>query len=720
VSLLIVGLLGGRPPIGADSGLARRASGQDAGRNWAREAAIWLQRRASGRCGSWHDRALSLANARFGESPPIFVPSSRLGVSNVQRLPGRKRAGKGLRVVSETTPRFAGRVVDPSVADEDEGVPVEQLSEEPPAAELGPDPGPRAVRTDPTGKLSPSPSPEPVRSARRVNVPDEPGLRPQAFPPLPPSEVLLDPSSVPPPIPQHRPMRATPTLVSPTMTAVFGALFGLAGVFALFALLQRVSPHPTPAGASASVSAPASGVAGPEAAPAAEPLPNLDDEPGVPGPWRVSALKDDDAYRVVEGTVGLDPLVDTLESKHISRKEIYRILSALKSFKGVVDRPGKNARYAAALDRTAGRVRAFELELSPIEIYQAKENDDQRLVGDKLDMKLGVRRTIAGLRVVDDLAIDLRRARLRESVADVIDRAFDGRAHLAGMPRGSSLRVIVVEQTSLERFASYDHIEAIEYVSSKEGAEPLRIYRVKDGNHWGYFDQRGREPFRGGWRRPCPGAPVTSGFNPRRLHPILHVIKPHLGTDFGAPAGTPIHASFYGSISWLGPSGPAGNLVTLKHPGGIETYYMHMSQFATGLKVGDKIETFQIIGYVGSTGRSTGPHLHFGVKKKGDWIDPLSLKLDGERVISKDAREDFDRLRTELDPLLDGIGLPPAPPAPAPASAGSTSSSASAADSAEPAASSEPAHGIDETEGIDELEPEGTPDPSDKPDKPRK
>ena len=638
----------------------------------------------------------------------------------MQRLPGRKGAGKGLRVVSETTPRFAGRVVDPSVADEDEGVPVEQLSEEPPAAELGPEPGQQPDRSAPIGPVTPSPGLPAARWGRRASVADEPGLRPQAFPPLPPSEVLLDPSSVPPPVPQHRPKRGTPTLVSPTMTAVFGALFGLAAVFALFALLQRVSPHPTPAGVSVSASAQASAGAGSAPDAAAEPLPNLDDEPGVPGPWRVSALKDDDAYRVVEGTVGLDPLVDTLESKHISRKEIYRILSALKSFKGVVDRPGKSAKYIAALDRSAGRVRAFELELSPIEIYQAKENDEQRLVGDKLDMKLGDRRLLAGLRVMDELAIDLRRARLRESVADVIDRAFDGRAHLAGMPRGASLRVIVVEQTSLERFAGYDHIEAMEYVSSKEGAEPLRIYRVKDGNHWGYFDQRGREPFRGGWRRPCPGTPVTSGFNPRRLHPILHVIKPHLGTDFGAPAGTPIHASFYGSISWLGPSGPAGNLVTLKHPGGIETYYMHMSHFATGLKVGDKIETFQIIGYVGSTGRSTGPHLHFGVKKKGDWIDPLSLKLDGERVISKAAREDFDKLRAELDPLLEGINLPAAPAPPAAEPPASASASGSAAASAEPAGSAEPAHGIDETEGIDELEPEGTPDPNDKPDKPKK
>jgi murein DD-endopeptidase MepM/ murein hydrolase activator NlpD len=720
VSLLNVGLAGDRPPLLEPLGREGRATSLDS---------AWLGIRLSvqGRIQRLAPRfpkprrAVVQEQARLSLHADMRFPcSSDANASNVQRLPGRKGAGKGLRVVSETTPRFAGRVVDPSVADEDDEVPVEQLSEEPPVASLGPDLGLNSDPLAPASGQTQGSTPETSRSGRRVNISDEPGLRPQAFPPLPPSEVLLDPSSVPPPIPQHRPKRATPTLVSPTMTAVFGALFGLAGVFALFALLQRVSPHPTPGSASASMPASNAGAVGSADAAIAEPLPTLDDEPGTPGPWRVSALRDDDAFRVVEGTVGLDPLVDTLESKHISRKEIYRILSALKSFKGVVDKPGKSAKYIAAVDRAAGRVRAFELELSPIDIYQAKENDEQRLVGDKLDMKLGSRRALAGVRMVDDLTIDLRRARLRESVADVVDRAFDGRAHLAGMPRGSSLRVIVVEQTSLDRFASYDHIEAMEYVSSKEGAEPLRIYRVKDGSHWGYFDQRGREPFRGGWRRPCPGSPITSGFNPRRLHPILHVIKPHLGTDFGAPAGTPIHASFYGSISWLGPSGPAGNLVTLKHPGAIETYYMHMSRFAPGLKVGDKVETFQIIGYVGSTGRSTGPHLHFGVKRKGDWIDPVSLKLDGERVISRDAREEFDKLRAELDPLLDSIALPPAPPSVAPEPPSAASASASTSASAEPAGSSEPAQGIDETEGLDELEPEGTVDPNDKPDKPKK
>jgi murein DD-endopeptidase MepM/ murein hydrolase activator NlpD len=586
--------------------------------------------------------------------------------------------------VPDLPPHHAGRVVDPSVADEDD-VPVEQLSVEPPPAEAEPPARPPPERAEP--------------------VPDAPALRPRTFPPLPSSEVLLDPSTEPPPIPSRRPRRPAATALSPSMTALFGTLFGLAGIFALFALLQRVSPHPTPSMTAPSGSASIAAARPAASRPPPEPLPELDDGPGLPGPWRLAAFKDDEGVRVIEGTVGLDPLIETLQSRHVTKKETYRLVAAFKGL-AVFDKPGRSTKWAVALERASGRVKAFELEVSAVEIYQARENEQQQLAAGKLDMKVGTRRTLAAVRVGEELAIDLRRARLRESVAEVVDRAFDGRAHLAGLGRGATLRLAVVEQTALGRFVGYERVEALEHVPARQGAEPLRIYRFLDGNHWGYFDQRGREPYRGGWRRPCPGAPVTSHFNPKRMHPVLHVVKPHLGTDFGAPSGTPIHACSWGQVTWVGPQGPAGNLVTIQHAGNVESYYMHMSRFAAGLHVGDKVETFQVIGYVGSTGRSTGPHLHFGVKKAGQWIDPLSLKLDGERTLSKESRGEFEAARRELDALLDSIPLPPPLEGEEPAVA------ASASGAAAPSASAPPAEG---EEDLDELEPEGTPDPNDKP-----
>jgi murein DD-endopeptidase MepM/ murein hydrolase activator NlpD len=446
--------------------------------------------------------------------------------------------------------------VDPKAADDEEALPLDQLSSEPPPvvekSQVSKASGSQAAGAEPSRSTAPDPKKAELSPEDEAPL-DNPAFRPNAFPPLPPTEVLLDPASAPPPIPEHRPKLAVSPLLSPSMRALFATLFGLAALFSVFAVLIRFRPHPTP-GSAGSASATAARLA--HSAPAASvsvqapaaPLPNLDDEVGLPSPWRISDLKNDDSVRIIDGQVGLDPLVETLDKKHVPTKETYRIIAAFKSLK-VLDKPNKHTKYTVAVDKNGSRVKAFELEISSTEIYQARENEEGVLTAAKLDLKIAERRLVTAFRITDDLATDLRRGRLREAAIDVINSAFDGRANLHSMPKGSTVRVVMQEQTALGRFAAYEYVEAVEYLSSKEGAEPLRVYRFKDSGHYGYFDQKAREPFRGGWRRPCPNAPITSNFNPKRMHPVLHIIKPHLGTDFGAPTGTPIHATSSGVIS---------------------------------------------------------------------------------------------------------------------------------------------------------------------------
>jgi hypothetical protein len=114
---------------------------------------------------------------------------------------------------------------------------------------------------------------------------------------------------------------------------------------------------------------------------------------------------------------------------------------------------------------------------------------------------------------------------------------------------------------------------------------------------------------------------VTSSFSYRRWHPILHRYRPHHGTDFGARRGTPLLAVNDGKVSFAGWMGGYGKVVKIKHAGGYESLYAHQSRIR--VKRGQKVKKGQIIGYVGSTGRSTGPHLHFGLKKNGRWVDPM-------------------------------------------------------------------------------------------------
>jgi hypothetical protein len=145
------------------------------------------------------------------------------------------------------------------------------------------------------------------------------------------------------------------------------------------------------------------------------------------------------------------------------------------------------------------------------------------------------------------------------------------------------------------------------------------------------------------------------------MHPVLHRTMPHNGCDFGAPSGTPVYAAAHGIVDFVGNHGPSGNLVLVDHGAGTTTGYAHLSRFAPGIKPGDKVEARQLVGFVGSTGRSTAPHLHFSLKKNGAFVDPLTLKMDGERVLPPSEREGFEALRRQLDSLIDSIELPDRP-----------------------------------------------------------
>jgi murein DD-endopeptidase MepM/ murein hydrolase activator NlpD len=144
------------------------------------------------------------------------------------------------------------------------------------------------------------------------------------------------------------------------------------------------------------------------------------------------------------------------------------------------------------------------------------------------------------------------------------------------------------------------------------------------------------------------------------MHPVLHVVMPHNGVDFAAPMGAPVYATAAGTVVAVGPDGPCGNRVEIAHPGNISSIYCHLSRFASGLHVGMRVDQRQLIAYVGSTGRVTGPHLHFGIRKNGVFIDPLTFRLDGVRVVPRSQRDEFERRRARLDAELDEIALPSA------------------------------------------------------------
>lgn len=381
----------------------------------------------------------------------------------------------------------------------------------------------------------------------------------------------------------------------------------------------------------------------------------------LPKQWRVADLKSDSSVEVLEVALGKRPVLAVLNQAGLAKGESARLL---KAFRGLLsfDKCQPKDTLIIAKDQTTKTLRGFEYQTSLLDVWQARDESGE-LSAKKLEFHLDEKRIAFGTLVTSDLRTAIMAAGIDPDLLNILDDALDGHLELAEVKPGSRLRILATEQRVDGAFLRYSDVLAVEYVAPGAAKPPLRVYHF-DGPSvspkeklTGYYDSRGHQPFHGGFRSPIPFARVTSRFNPHRKHPVLHVVMPHNGVDFAASTGTPVYASAGGTVMSAANSGPCGNMVQLIHPNGLVTAYCHLSRFAAGLRSGQKVETRQLIGYSGQSGRVTGPHLHFAVKRGDRFLDPLALKLDGVRVVRAQDRDRFLVLRAAFDKELDAIVL---------------------------------------------------------------
>ena len=186
------------------------------------------------------------------------------------------------------------------------------------------------------------------------------------------------------------------------------------------------------------------------------------------------------------------------------------------------------------------------------------------------------------------------------------------------------------------------------YASMYVNGEEINLYNFKFKDEEDYYDIKGKSITKSLMKTPINGARLSSSFGMRK-HPILGYNKMHRGTDFAAPSGTPIMASGSGTIIRARWCGGGGNCVKIKHNSTYETIYAHMKAFAKGIKEGKKVKQGQIIGYVGSTGLSTGPHLHYEVVVNGKKVNSQKLKLPSGKILKGNERKQFELDRIKID-----------------------------------------------------------------------
>ena len=193
----------------------------------------------------------------------------------------------------------------------------------------------------------------------------------------------------------------------------------------------------------------------------------------------------------------------------------------------------------------------------------------------------------------------------------------------------------------------------VRYVSLTVGGETKRYYHYQtaDDGTYDYYDETGKSAKKFLVRKPVPTGIMRSGFGERN-HPLLHYMKVHTGVDWAAPFGTPIFAAGNGAIEEIGVKGGYGKYVRLRHANGYETAYGHMTAFARGLNVGSRVRQGQVIGFVGSTGLSTGAHVHFEILINDRFVNPMTVKLPRGRVLDGIPLALFEKSREQLDSLM--------------------------------------------------------------------
>ena len=186
------------------------------------------------------------------------------------------------------------------------------------------------------------------------------------------------------------------------------------------------------------------------------------------------------------------------------------------------------------------------------------------------------------------------------------------------------------------------------YASMNVNNRDISLYGYEEKDEIGYYDISGKSIVKSLMKTPINGARLSSAFGMRK-HPILGFNRLHAGTDFAAPSGTPIMASGSGVVTRARWCGGGGNCVKIKHNSTYETVYAHMKNFAKGIREGKRVRQGQIIGYVGSTGLSTGPHLHYEVHVNKKKVNSQKLKLPSGKILKGDARKDFELKRIKID-----------------------------------------------------------------------
>ena len=338
-----------------------------------------------------------------------------------------------------------------------------------------------------------------------------------------------------------------------------------------------------------------------------------------------------------------------LENYSIDKKEIDELKKNLLK-KVNIDKLNKNQKIYFVIDQTNNKIKEFYFQISNTEkilLTRKKQNQDfsQEILTIELDKKI----------IFEENTINqsLYKAAIDKNIPanTIIEFA---RIYGFQVDFQRDIRKNDKFQIMYEVFVNKDNkvIETGEilFANLKLSGKDNALYFFDKKEAKGHYDKNGKSTQKALMKTPINGARLSSSYGMRK-HPIDGFNKMHRGTDFAAPEGTPIMASGNGIVKKAGWCGGGGNCIKIKHNSTYQTVYAHMSKFARGIKSGVRVKQGQTIGYVGSTGKSTGPHLHYEVIVNGKRVNSQKLKLPSGKILKGKDRELFETVKIKLDVL---------------------------------------------------------------------
>ncbi len=347
---------------------------------------------------------------------------------------------------------------------------------------------------------------------------------------------------------------------------------------------------------------------------------------------------------------------DLLEGYHVSA-DVQRQLSMLPRQTFDFRRISYNRKYTLIVEHDSLKsIRALVYEPNPIEYYIFHLKDSMRVEAGHREVNIK-EKEVAGV-IGSSLSETIDKLGISHELTNRFVDIFAWQVDFQRLQKGDRFKLFYEEQQVDGQPIGIGKILGIYF---EHFGEPYYAIPFDQGDGVDYFDEEGKSLRKALLKYPIEFTRISSRYNLRRFHPIAKVVRAHKGTDFAAPAGTPIRTVGDGIVSEAQYNGNNGNYVKIRHNDTYTTQYLHMSRIASGLRPGVRVKQSEVIGYVGSTGLATGPHLCYRFWRNGVQIDALRVELPPSQPIRNEFLAQYEEIKLRVSRRLDQIPLPEPP-----------------------------------------------------------